>query len=121
MKGDELEFPGFDPLHDVAADLGRKLRVAAVSPPDQDIGLVERFVSYALIGVIEAGRANLEARLFLQISSDFVAKEIVIGLGLFGLLLIPDKDSYRARLPREYRRSRFLALPREPLAARQAD
>ena len=98
MKGDEREFARLDPLDDVAADLGRKLSVAAMSPPDQDIGLVERLGGNALIGVIEADRVNLEARLFLQISSDFVAKEIVIGLSLFGLLLIPDKDSNRAVL-----------------------
>ena len=29
MKGDELEFPGFNPLHDVVADLGRTALVPA--------------------------------------------------------------------------------------------
>jgi hypothetical protein len=66
-----------------------------MTPPDQDITVVEYRIGKALFRIIERKRFYGKRGLFLKILSDLIAEKVFISLFLPGLSFIPNNDSNR--------------------------
>ena len=102
VEGDEAELAGLHSLDD-CFDAGVVLILyLAMTPEDQHVGLVERGVAEALVGIGQAGGLYLEILILRQFASERLAEELTaVGLHLLGLLLIPDQDADGLRFGRE--------------------
>ena len=102
VEGDEAELAGLHALHDGFGTGVVLILHFAMTPEDQHVGLVERGVAEALVGIGQAGGLYLEILILRQFASERLAEELTaVGLHLLRLLLIPDQDADGLRFGRE--------------------
>jgi hypothetical protein len=101
MQGDEAELAGLHAFHD-RFDAGVVLFLdLAVAPKDEHIGLIERGIAEALIGIGESGGLYDEVFVLGQLSGERLAEELVaVTLRLLRLLFVPDEHADLLRLGR---------------------
>ena len=102
VEGDEAELAGLHALHDGFGTGVVLILHFAMTPEDQHVGLVERGVAEALVGIGEASGLDLEIFILRDFSRERLAEELIaVALGLLGLLFVPDQDADGLRVGRQ--------------------
>jgi hypothetical protein len=73
-----------------------------VTPEDQHIGLIERGIAEALVGIGETGGLDDEVFVLGELGGERFTEELfAVALGLLRLLFVPDEDADRLGIGRE--------------------
>jgi len=94
VQCDEAELAGLYAVDYTLGRLDRDFALADVSPPDEDVTIIEQLVGEALVGVVDADRMDGQAGLLAEVVGDVVAQEVFVHLLPGGLALIPDDNPY---------------------------
>ena len=95
VQGHKRQPAYLHPLHDRLAHLRLHGGLLLVTPPKHHLGEIEDLLREPLLGIVEAERPHVKPRLGPKVVGDAVAEEVVVGLLLAGLLLIPHHDADR--------------------------
>lgn len=86
VNPDKTEFPILYPPDDLGYAVRRNLVMFPVTPPDEDIGLLQDGVADSLSVILDRSRPRSQARLCVQIFRDGPARAFRIHVGGFGQL-----------------------------------
>src|SRR5207248_2979346 len=90
----ESQAAGPDALDDGSGPGVGQVVVPEPAPPDQDVGIVERRVGQAGLGLVESGQADLQTLAAAEVVADGAVD--IVGIDRLGRRpLAPDADSQR--------------------------
>jgi hypothetical protein len=93
MQDDEVHLSRLDAIDHLPGRRLLDLLLALVSPPDQDVALLEDGLAQAVLLVVHRDRLGLDPRLLPQDLREVIPEKIRVHLLLLGLLLVPHDDT----------------------------
>jgi len=94
MQHDEAELAGLYPVDYPPSSLDRDFTLPAMSPPDKNITIIEQLIRQTLLRVIHTDRTDGKLLLLAEVVGYMISKKVRVRGLLFGLLFIPDDNSY---------------------------